>query len=616
MKTSKFRLPFPPQDVSSKYVNLNNKLYESALIEYAGDIQLLLENKNYAIAIPITSLYAVIFVESGKLPQLIQETPEIIYVEPQSTFNLIEISPFITSNIIKFNEGELIDLRGSGILVGIIDSGIDYLNKEFTTEDGKTRIFRLWDQTSNFKNPPQDLKIGSDYTNEDINKALEAYGRGEDPYLIVPEKDEVGHGTEMAGIIGARGIGEVRGAAPDCEFAIVKTRPLDKSFNEFYGIDPQIPLYEDVFVSLAIKYLVNIQKQLNKPLVILLPFGSNAGGHDGSSAIERLIDFFSFSSRLCFITGTGNEAQASTHASGKLISSGSQDSVEFQVGENQKYLQLLCWCTYSDKISIGLISPSGQVIPRLPVKINQKTNVNFLFEKSKASISYFYPENKTGDELINIEIFDAASGIWTLILYGDYISNGIYNVWMSTKIFLRPETRFLSPTDLITLTIPSTSKSIVSTAYYNQSTNAIGEFSGLGFTRDGRIKPEIASGGESVLTTAVGGGTTTITGSSAAAAVLTGAVALIFQWGIVEGNDPLMNHNTITTYLIRGATQRPNEVYPNPSWGYGTLDLLGVFESLRTIANDYFRYNPCYYDTCYMRNVTTFIPTDIYRRLF
>ncbi|MEG0774279.1 S8 family peptidase [Clostridium sp.] len=601
------------EKIVSELAKLEIGNYVSFIVEYSGDIKTLLEPADFAYGIPVTPIYAVIFLEATKLPLLKQVAPQLILIEPPTVYILSELSPLTTSNIVPFSEGEPFYLTGNGVLVGIIDSGIDYLNKEFTREDGKTRITRIWDQTDSTGTPPLDLVMGSEYNSEDINKALEAFNGGGDPYTIVPEKDVVGHGTEIAGIIGARGFGEVKGAAPDCEFLIVKVNPFIGQLTDELGDLPDIPVYQDTYISLGIKYLIDTQAKIKKPLVIILPFSSNYGGHDGSSAIERIVDYFSSTYKVTFVTGNGNEGQAGTHTSGIINTTGSIQTVEFQIGTNQRSITLTFWCSYPDKVSVGLVSPSGQIIPRIAIKPNEKREVEFIFEKSMATISYFYPENRTGDENVLINIRNVAPGIWKLNLYGDYIVSGIYNIWMNQRAFLSPETRFLEPTNNTTLTIPSTSKRIISTAYYNQTTGGIGEFSGFGYTRDGRIKPDITSGGVNVLTTTVGGGTTTVTGSSAATAVLTGAVALLLQWGIVEGNDIDMHGVTIKSYLIRGARERPDEEYPNPVWGYGTLDLLGVFEALRSLKENRYALNSSNFSL--MRNVDVVIPEDINKRL-
>src|SRR5699024_1116354 len=118
-----------------------------------------------------------------------------------------------------------------GVIVGIIDTGIDYLNDEFRDENGKSRIISIWDQT--IQSNESELKgvpFGSLYTNEEINKAIEAYELGENPYNIVPSKDLNGHGTGMAGIVGATGKNkEIKGIAPKCEFVIIKLSEANRT---------------------------------------------------------------------------------------------------------------------------------------------------------------------------------------------------------------------------------------------------------------------------------------------------------------------------------------------------------------------------------------------------
>lgn len=89
------------------------------------------------------------------------------------------------------------------VLVGILDTGIDYLNEEFIKEDNKTRIIRIWDQTIRIPNIPSDITfVGQEYTEEQINKAIKLSKEGKDAYTIVPEKDEiVGHGKVITRLI-------------------------------------------------------------------------------------------------------------------------------------------------------------------------------------------------------------------------------------------------------------------------------------------------------------------------------------------------------------------------------------------------------------------------------
>ncbi|WP_291573665.1 S8 family peptidase [Clostridium sp. UBA4548] len=549
-------------------------------VEYIGDIEEELARLGFARALPISDFSAIVFVEAGRVQELIRLSETIQYVDPLAPYTLTQISPIEAANILEFSQGGTLDLRGTGVVVGIIDTGIDYLNREFMTEDERTRIDRIWDQTIEGGRAPFNIGYGSEYTREDINRAIETQKSGGDPYSIVPSKDDNGHGTANAGIIGARGYSDMVGAAPDCEFIVVKLRETTSPYLQNLGIYDEPGVYRSSDIITAMYYLTEVQRSLLKPMVVFIPLGSNFGGHDGSSAIERLIDLLSIRRGLVFVTGTGNQGNTETHTAGVIARTGDTAIIEIDVDPNQRGLALNIWCSYPERISIGVTSPTGEVMERIPARLNGRGRKTFLYEKTVVNVIYYFPENTTGDELILVIFNDLKPGIWRIILYGDYIVNGKYDIWMPQRPIAKPGTRFLSPTNAMTLTIPSTSGSVIATGYYDQSNNVLGPSSGIGYTRDNRIKPDLVSGGVEVLTTAVGGGTTIVTGSSAAAAVLSGAVALLLQWGIVNGNDPKMYGEEIRNYLIRGTRKRPGDVYPNPEWGFGMLDLAGAFDAI------------------------------------
>ncbi|EQB85946.1 subtilisin family serine protease [Clostridium punense] len=549
-------------------------------VEYIGNVEEEFRGINFARVVVVTPFNAIIFVEARRLQELLRISKTIQYVDPINPYTLTQVSPIEAANILEFSQGGTLDLRGTGVIVGMIDTGIDYLNREFMTEDDKTRIDRIWDQTIEGGRAPFNLGYGSEYTREDINRAIEAQRAGGDPYAIVPSRDENGHGTADAGIIGARGYGDMRGAAPDCEFIMVKLRETNSTYLQNIGVYDEPGIYRSSDIIAAIYYLTEVQRATRKPMVIFIPLGSNFGGHDGSSSVERLIDLLSTRRGLVFVTGTGNQGNTETHTAGIIARTGDVATVEMDVDPSQRGLALNLWCNYPERISVGITSPTGEVMDRIPARLNGKGKKTFLYEKTVVSVVYSFPGIITGDELILIVFNDLKPGIWKLTLYGDFIVNGKYDIWMPQRPIAKPATRFLAPSNVMTLTLPSTSRSVIATGYYDQSNNVLGPSSGIGFTRDERVKPDLVSGGVEVLTTAVGGGSTVVTGSSAATAVLAGAIALILQWGIVEGNDPKLYSEEIRNYLIRGTRKRPGDVYPNPEWGFGILDLAGAFDAI------------------------------------
>lgn len=591
--------------------------YENYIADYNGNILEEMSKIDYACAFLAEPFYAILSVKKGRVWDLLEDVKSIVSIDIDKLYTLNSMSPINTSNVSDFHKNPYLTLRGTGVIVGILDTGIDYLNKEFMTEDNKTRIVSIWDQTIQTGNPPKNFAYGTEYSMRQINEAISAQSRGEDPYNIVPQKDDIGHGTEIAGIIGGAGRQGVRGAAPECEFVVVKLKQANRSLIVDYPeVNVDIPEYQSSDIVLALKYLYDIQAKLDKPMVICIALGTNYGGHDGSSVVERFIDYFSLRRGVIVVGGTGNEGDAANHISGNISRDGEIEIIELSIGEDQLGMEMNIWFNKPDRVAVGIVSPSGEALERVPHKLKEAQGVKFVLEQTLVTVTYNLPEDIVGDDHISISFRNIKGGIWQIRLIGDYIVHGTYNAWIYQKKFLKPGTKFLKSDPYCTLTPPSTSRSIVVTSYYNQNNNTVVAASGRGYTRDGRIKPVVSTGGVNVITTKVGGGTTIVTGSSAATAVLTGAVALILQWGIVEGNKSTLYAPTVITYLISGTKKRSGEIYPNPIWGYGMLDLNGVFQNIRCINTWSDKNIESKYDMVeFTKNVIVEIPKDIYARL-
>lgn len=564
-------------------VNYLDPTYANYVIEYDGDIVGATEATGFASAFILDENYAVLSVKRGREEELTARVKEIVFIDPGRIYTLCQVSPLESANILQFHKNPYLTLTGQGVLLGILDTGIDYMNLEFMFEDDTSKILRLWDQSISMGKSPQNIPFGSEYTRDDINKAIKSARSGGDPYAIVPSKDINGHGTHMCGLMGAKGRNPILvGAAPDSRFIVVKLKSIQPEVSEDYGVeDTTVAKYNDTDIILALKYIYNVAKELNTPISILVPVGSNLGGHDGTTILEKYIDQLTKIRGIVISIPTGNEGFSDTHTEGKFDKTGDIKIIELSVAPEENELMFEIWCNKPDKISLGVVSPSGEVIEKIPARRGEVEQVNFVYEKSILYVKYFIPEEATGDELIRVRITNIREGIWQFRLYGDLVVDGRYNSWIPQRDLIKEGTRFLNPNQFITLTLPSTAAGAITVGYYNQNNNTAVAQSGRGYTRDGRIKPEISAGGINALTTAVGGGTTTVSGSSVAAAVTAGASALLLQWGIVDGNDPTLYSQKLKTYLIRGANKREGEVYPNPQWGYGTLNLEGVFNNIR-----------------------------------
>ena len=558
------------------------------LVEVTGE-----SNLNDVLKIPgvsgvmIASNFAVIITPANKINEISNIVLRIVNIEVSTILTLNAISPLEASGAPVFNNNPYLRLNGRGVLVGIIDTGIDYLNKEFQREDDTTRIVRIWDQTIQGDKDIYDLKYGTEYTEDQINQAISLQTSGGDPYSIVPSKDDIGHGTRVAGIIGGRGINpDLKGAAPDCQFVIVKLSIATKVELDAAVIDKtDVPSYTPWSALLALRYIIAVARELKRPVVVFEPLGSNMGSHTGNGIVEQSINNYSSQSGTVVVVPTGNQGNTDTHTEGIIESAGDIKDIEIRVGEKQKNLPIEIWVNKPNRVKLSIVSPSGEVIDNLEAKNTNNERIKFLYEGTEMIVNFTSPELSTGDSLIFIRAYNLKAGIWKFRLTGQYIVDGKYYAWIPQRELIDSETKFLNSVGYTTLTLSSTSSGAISVAYYNQDDNSVISESGRGYTRYGMIKPDIAAGGFNAIVTNPGGGTSVISGSSVAGAVVAGCCALILQWAVVDKNYPDIYAAQIKTYIISGAKGRPGDVYPNKEWGYGMFDMQGVFDRIRETYN-------------------------------
>jgi len=547
------------------------------LIEYRGNFKEQIDKVSYACGDIITNSIGVISVANENLQQLRRDVPAIIFVDFREIFVLQDISPSSTDNISSIKINPYLQLTGRGVLIGIVDTGIDYLNEEFMREDGTSRILNIWDQTiENSSN--ESVYIGDTYSNEKINNAINIYKNKGDPYSIVPSKDDIGHGTKVAGIMGARGYStQFQGVANDSDFVVVKLFPSSnfKRTLEANGVY-NVSVYNQSEIVAGLEYLKRVSIETGKPIVIFLGVGSTEGAHDGTNLISRYVASLGSNRGICLVGGVGNEGAAQGHASGYIKNVGDKKSIDIKIPREIKLFQFKIWVQKPNRASINIISPTGEDSKLIESKSNKTQEVKYVFLNTNLTVTYYTPENFTGHEVIDIVFTDIKPGIWIIELTGDYITKGRYDIWLSPQSTLPEGTEFLEPDPFNTLTIPSTALNVVTIAYFG-SDNAILATSGKGFNTNGLINPDVATLGTNILTTQPLGGITTLSGSSAATAVVAGACALLLQWGIVYGNDPTMYSKKIRSYLMYGAFRSELFKYPSREIGYGNFDLLGTF---------------------------------------
>lgn len=542
-----------------------------------------INNLPNASAVELNENFGLVVIPVNEIDLIKPYVKEIVRVDIPPIYTLQNISPAEASEAPLFNNNPYLSLNGKDVIIGILDTGIDYLSKEFQKEDDTTRILRLWDQTIAGNDRVYGLNLGTEYKEEDINKAINLKASGGDPYSIVPSKDEIGHGTMGAGLIGARGENPaVIGVAPKCDFVVVKMLEVGQIKLDEAGITNKgVGRYSAEVLVMSMRYLSIVASELKKPLVMYMPVGSNIGAHDGTSEVEGAIDTNARQLGVAVVNGTGNEGDTETHTEGVFGKAGEIKTIEIKVGKNQKKLFFNMYIRQPDRVSLSVVSPSGEVVEKINAKLDSTQTVKFVYEGTTMQIDFKLPDDRTGDEIITIKAVDIKEGIWQFRLHGDFIIDGRYWSWLPQRSLLDPETKFLNPTQYTTITVPATAQSAIVAAYYNQNNNATVGQSGRGFTRDERIKPDVAAGGINAAIVKPGGGVGVASGSSVASAILAGCCALVYEWGIVNGNDKNLYTRKLRSYIIRGAQIRTGDMHPNQQWGYGTLSMKGIFDAIR-----------------------------------
>lgn len=455
-------------------------------------------------------------------------------------------------------------LYGTGVLVAIIDSGIDYANLDFRNADGTTRIYSLWDQTIP-GNPPEGYVQGTEYTQEKINEALQQENRTE-RMKIVPSEDRSGHGTAVAGIAAGNGRGSkgarYQGVASESGILVVKLgTPREEGF----------PRTTELMQ--AIDYVVKKAQRAGRPVAINISFGNTYGSHTGTSLLERFIADIANLWKSVICIGMGNEGASAGHTAG-ILKENTEERIPLAVQMKETAINVQIWKSYHDIVDISLISPAGVQIGPIPEVIGTQ---RFVVGDTEILLYYGEPSPFHVSQEIFIEFLPKDSyitpGIWQFVLTPRKIVTGEYDLWLPSENVLNRGTAFRYPTERGTLTIPSTSQRVISVGAYDSLTFAYADFSGRGGL-EGESKPDLVAPGVDITAPTPSGIYQTFTGTSFATPFVSGAAALMMEWGIVRGNDSYLYGEKVKAYLRRGARPLPGFTeYPNPQVGYGALCL-------------------------------------------
>lgn len=484
------------------------------------------------------------------------------------------------AGILSIQNYPTLQLKGNGVLIGFIDSGIDYENEVFRNLDGSTRIAAIWDQTEQSGTPPSQFLYGSEYSRELINEALAS----DSPSSVVPSVDETGHGTFIASLAAGSAVPsrQFLGAAPESTLAVVKLKPAKAYLKEFYFIPDDSVCYQETDIILALRYLNELADSLDMPLVLCIALGTSMGGHIGSLPLSNLIENYSSYANRIPVIAVGNEADKRHHYYNEIMNVDDEKTVEIRVGEGVPGFTMELWTEIPNILSISLVSPSGESTSTIPIRGNTITELPFLFERTRVVVDYRILVEQTNSELISFRFSAPAPGIWKLNVKPLRVIDGRFHIWLPLTEFIGGEVYFLDSDPYYTLTNPANTLNSIVVSYYNGSTGGLALASGRGYTRTDLINPNITAPGIEVEGALPQGRFAVRSGASIAAAVTSGAAALLLEW-LFQIGTPSIDSYQLKSLMILGAVRPPDMEYPNREWGFGQLNLYNTLDEMRRL---------------------------------
>lgn len=547
------------------------------ILEYNQNEQVLERFKDYTTQI-MNSRFAIIYFPTNQLTT--RTITQYGYSVLPAIFGLVSERSLEASGVTRLRRLPNFNLRGQGVLIGLIDTGIDYTNPLFINQDGTSKIVAIWDQTIESNQFPQGYFYGTEYLQENINQALQSAN----PLEIVPSMDTNGHGTALAGIAAGNEdeVNNFSGVAPDAELVVVKLKQAKQVLLDFYVLPNNVPAYQENDLMWGTQYVIQVARRLNRPIAICIGVGSSQGSHDGRGAFSAMLSVGADFPGVAVSVAAGNEGNTRRHFFSEIPADVGYSVVELNVGEGEPGFSMEIWGNAPNTYSVDILSPTGETIPRIAESLRVTREISFVFERTTISVDYQLVEAQTGDQLILMRFRNPTPGIWRLQVYTRGNLRGAFHIWLPMNGFLSDNTYFTQADPYTTITSPGNSLVPITLTAYSADNNNLYQRASRGYSRINTIKPELAAPGVNIQSPTLDKGYAAISGTGAAAAHTAGITAMILEWGIIRKNYPGIDTVEVKKFLIRGATRNPGLVYPNRDWGYGMIDIYNVFDVLRS----------------------------------
>ncbi|WP_310603302.1 S8 family peptidase [Anaerosporobacter sp.] len=482
------------------------------------------------------------------------------------------------SNISEVQRNPYLALYGQGILVGVIDTGVDYLHPTFCYADNSSKIMSIWDQSIQGESIPEGFTFGTEFTREEINVALQS----PNPLEIVPSIDEDGHGTAMASIIvGNQDLGNsFSGVVPEAELVVVKLKQAKQNLRKLFCIPEEAMAFEESDIMLGVRYVLSVAQRCGKPVAICMGLGSSQGGHDGRGALSSYLNYIAQLSRAGVAVSAGNEGNRRRHYYGSVTEAIQYKDFELLIDSRDSEFALEIWADTPSRLAIVITAPTGETTQLIYPKIGICNRYDFVFNQTRVWVNNIIFEEETGDPLILVRFQNPMQGIWRFRVQSIERESASFHAWLPSEYLISRGTYFLESDPNTTITSPGNGIHSLTVTAYNQETDSILIGSSRGYSRIGGIKPDIAAPGYQLTCALPNGKYGSLTGTGAAAAHTAGVIAIILEWAVPRENYPSITGNNINHLIIRGAQRDKDYVYPNNIWGYGKINVSGVFERL------------------------------------